>query len=226
MHSYLIIGANLQQRLNKAKKLVGNINEGPDVIHLRAFPSIGINQIRQLQKFLSQKPFQKDFKTALIAEAEKLSIPAQNSFLKTLEEPPALSVIILCCPNKNLLLPTIISRCQLVELPYEPEFVLENKLSAEYYSLYLKIIKAGPGQRLKLIEPYTKNREEAEKFLKEMMITLNKYSAKKGKNLKIINIISYFQKTLDLLQANVNVKLALENLIINLDPAPEPSRVR
>ncbi|HUV47195.1 MAG TPA: hypothetical protein VMW29_03615 [Candidatus Bathyarchaeia archaeon] len=225
MNSYLITGGNLTQRLNKAKKLVGNIDEGPDVLYLKALLSVGINQIRQLQKFLSQKPFQKDFKTALIPEAEKLTIPAQNSFLKTLEEPPALSVIILCCPNKNLLLPTIISRCQLVELPYEPELVLENKLSAEYYSLYLKIIKAGPGQRLKLIEQYTKNREAAEKFLKEMIITLNKHLVKRGKVLKSVIIINRCQKTLNLLQSNVNVKLALDNLVINLNPAPKHSRV-
>lgn len=73
---------------------------------------IGIAQVRELQRQLGFKPYCSDFKIAVIDEAEKMTREAANSFLKTLEEPSAQSLIFLITSAPQALLPTIVSRCQ------------------------------------------------------------------------------------------------------------------
>ncbi|GAI75624.1 unnamed protein product, partial [marine sediment metagenome] len=153
LNSYLITGGNHQERLAKASKVLQNggtteLTNTPDLLLIRAHPSVQIRDIRALQKFLSLKPYQAEIKTVLIPEAEKMTIPAQNSFLKTLEEPPENSLIILCCPNKEQLLPTIISRCQLIKLPPKSEIEVNKSLITNYSLLITKILKSGAGEKL------------------------------------------------------------------------------
>lgn len=80
--------------------------------------SIGIESIRQLNGFLNLKvPGSKPRDRVIILEAaETLSLEAQNALLKTLEEPPDGSVIILNAAQEQSLLPTIRSRLQLIKL--------------------------------------------------------------------------------------------------------------
>lgn len=78
--------------------------------------SIGIEAIRELEQFLKLKvPHNTPLNRGIIIErADKLTVEAQNAFLKTLEEPPDGTVIILTASNQKNLLPTIISRVQIV----------------------------------------------------------------------------------------------------------------
>ncbi len=83
-----------------------------DIIYLgENCGSIKIEQIRELRQKLNLKPFQGTNKATIIYNAQNLTPEAQNSLLKTLEEPPFDTVIILVAPNENLLLATIVSRC-------------------------------------------------------------------------------------------------------------------
>ncbi|MCF7870490.1 MAG: hypothetical protein K9L95_01905 [Candidatus Omnitrophica bacterium] len=84
--------------------------------------SIKINQIRQAIRFLSRSSYLAPKKILLVKDAQKLTAEAANLFLKTLEEPPNNSFIGLICPKLEDILPTIISRCRKIYLPY-----LENK---------------------------------------------------------------------------------------------------
>lgn len=77
---------------------------------------IGINQIRELRHTISLKPYAGKWKVCLILEANRLSEEAANCLLKTLEEPPPHSVLILTAVDGNMLLPTITSRCQRLDL--------------------------------------------------------------------------------------------------------------
>lgn len=79
--------------------------------------SIKIEKIRNLIEKMGIKPY-KDYKIFLINDAEKMTIPAQNSLLKTLEEPPYYGIIILVTKNKESLLETIRSRC--IEIKFSP----------------------------------------------------------------------------------------------------------
>lgn len=79
----------------------------------RAF-SIKINSIREIRKTINLARAEQGMKVIIISEAHKMNKPAANSLLKTLEEPAPNTIIILTTSNRDALLPTIISRCQLM----------------------------------------------------------------------------------------------------------------
>ena len=75
-----------------------------------------IEQIRGLISDIILKPYEGRYKVFIIEDAHLLNAAAANSFLKTLEEPPANSVLILITERPSDLAPTIASRCQIVRL--------------------------------------------------------------------------------------------------------------
>lgn len=77
-----------------------------------------IEQIRRLEASLALPPLAGPRRAILILEADAMNVPAQNAFLKTLEEPPAGNVIVLVAAGADRLLPTIRSRC--VRVPFAP----------------------------------------------------------------------------------------------------------
>lgn len=70
-----------------------------------------IEQMRELMQEINLKPNDAEYKVAIIVAADRLNVNAANAFLKTLEEPPAKSVIILLSTEPQRLLETILSRC-------------------------------------------------------------------------------------------------------------------
>jgi DNA polymerase-3 subunit delta' len=72
---------------------------------------IVIDQMRQLMQDINLKPTEAEYKTAIISGADRLNMPAANAFLKTLEEPPPKSIIVLLTTDPQRILETIISRC-------------------------------------------------------------------------------------------------------------------
>ncbi len=97
----------------------------PDLSIVQTLPDktqILAEQVRELQHSLSLHPYDAQFRVALILRAEEANLTAQNSLLKTLEEPPARVILVLTAENAELLLPTIVSRCEVLRLrPVEPE---------------------------------------------------------------------------------------------------------
>ncbi|MDP2606879.1 MAG: DNA polymerase III subunit delta' [Deltaproteobacteria bacterium] len=72
---------------------------------------ISIKQVRELEKELNFRSFSGKRKIAIIDPATLLNASSQNALLKTLEEPPQNSLIVLIAPNAGALLPTLRSRC-------------------------------------------------------------------------------------------------------------------
>ena len=75
---------------------------------------IKIDQVRELGEVLSKKSFEGGLKVAIVREAETMNQAAANAFLKTLEEPPSQSIIVLVSARPDLLPDTIRSRAQMV----------------------------------------------------------------------------------------------------------------
>jgi DNA polymerase III subunit delta' len=100
---------------------------------------IKVEEIRELQKKLAYLPYEGKTKVAIIDGAELLNPQAANTFLKTLEEPPSATVLILITPNPYRLLPTIVSRCQGVKFhpltSEEVKQVLQKNSTSETGSL-------------------------------------------------------------------------------------------
>ena len=77
---------------------------------------MSIDTIREVERFLFLTPVESNYKVALIKDFEKASLNAGNALLKTLEEPPAYGRLILLASDPDLLLPTIVSRSQQINL--------------------------------------------------------------------------------------------------------------
>ena len=105
-----------------------HLENAPDCIRVKLEGnSIKIAQIRNLQSDIVIKPHKK-YKIYIIDKAEKMTLEAQNALLKTLEEPPEYAIIILVTNNKEGLLPTIRSRCEIVKFTPIPFIEIKNYL--------------------------------------------------------------------------------------------------
>lgn len=95
-------------------------------------PQIKIDAIRQLQKEISLRAYEGEYKVFIIDNAHSLTAEAANSLLKILEEPPKKSLIILISDKPNLLFKTVTSRCKILKfLPLGRE-ALEGVLRKDY----------------------------------------------------------------------------------------------
>ena len=90
--------------------------------------SIKIEQIRQMQEKISEKPITSEKKVYIIKDSETMTTEAQNCLLKTLEEPPEYATIILITSNESKLLNTIKSRCMKISFDRIEDELIEKKV--------------------------------------------------------------------------------------------------
>ena len=88
---------------------------------------IGVDEIReQVNNDIIIRPYSSEHKIYIIPDAEKMTGQAQNALLKTIEEPPEYAIIILLTNNSDLFLPTILSRCIILNIkPVKDELIKE-----------------------------------------------------------------------------------------------------
>ncbi|MBI2252257.1 MAG: DNA polymerase III subunit delta' [Armatimonadetes bacterium] len=119
---------------------------------------IKIDQIRDFQKEIYYKPYLNNYKIYIIKDAHKLIEEAQNCMLKTLEEPPDASIIILIAEIESSLLPTVISRCQKINfakiIPQDIKDYLINKYQAadSNLDLLINLSKGSLGKTQKFLQ--------------------------------------------------------------------------
>ena len=108
-----ILCVNEEKPCNKCKSCIEfDTSNNPDFNIIEPDGnSIKIEQIRELVKKVYEKPIVSNKKVYIINDSNLMTKEAQNSLLKTLEEPPEYVTIILVASNENLFLPTIKSRC-------------------------------------------------------------------------------------------------------------------
>jgi len=94
---------------------------------------IKIDQVRELQKELSYRPFEAPKKACIIDGAEKLNLSSGNALLKTLEEPPGNALMILITPERSAVLQTILSRCQTLDFQPLPGALIEERLIRDQF---------------------------------------------------------------------------------------------
>ncbi len=89
----------------------------PDLLELdKSENTISVDSVRSASRFLESKAQIGHHKVVVVERAERMSVAASNALLKTLEEPTAGNLLVLSAANIEHLLPTIISRCQLIEI--------------------------------------------------------------------------------------------------------------
>lgn len=165
----------------------------PDIIHVTHEKpnSIGVDDIRvQVNNDMEIKPYSGAKKIYIINEGEKMTAQAQNALLKTLEEPPAYGIIIILTTNVESLLPTIVSRCVVLNMrPVEDDKVKEFLMSTLHIPDYKAEVCAafargniGKAKALATSEDFDKIKEEA--------VTLMKYI----QDMEIAEIVAAIKK--------------------------------
>ncbi len=122
-------------KCDSCKKAIGKNH--PDIIMVSHEKpgTISIDEIReQVINDVAIKPYCSPYKIYIIADAEMMTIQAQNALLKTIEEPPEYAVIMLLTSNADSLLPTIQSRCVRLDLK-----VVDDSLVKKYLMEHLHI---------------------------------------------------------------------------------------
>ncbi len=117
--------------------------------------TLKVEQVREVTKFLSLKPYASPFKVVLFLRFEEANANAQNALLKTLEEAPAHALLLLTADNAEQLLPTIVSRCEVLRLrPMRAaavtEFLVSKGVEAEQARLLGHLAGGRPGYALRL----------------------------------------------------------------------------
>ncbi|MGP9802491.1 DNA polymerase III subunit delta' [Rheinheimera sp. NSM] len=118
--------------------------------------SIGVDAVRRLSQFMHGRAQQQVNKVVLLAQAEKLTEAAANALLKTLEEPPQNSFLILQTSAAATLPATLLSRCQqwplAAELGNETQHWLAQQTNRPVPDFLLAYCAGGPVKALKLLE--------------------------------------------------------------------------
>ena len=111
--------------------------------------TLRVDQIREVQRALSLKPYQVNYRVILFLRFQEANDNAANALLKTLEEAPAHAVLILTADTPEQLLPTIISRCEIIRLrPLQTSVIeadlIEHGVEAERARLLYNISGGSP----------------------------------------------------------------------------------
>ena len=146
----------------------------PDLQFIRPEGSLlKIGQIRALQKQIIYEPFEASRKVYILTDVERMNAEAENCLLKTLEEPPASSVLILLTSNVEALLPTTRSRCQILQFHPIPtqelaEILIDRFSVAPEQATTLAIAAGGAiGKALTQLEKGSMLTEEVPDILRE-----------------------------------------------------------
>lgn len=128
--------------------------------------TIKVGHVREdIENAVHLSPYENPYKVFIIDGAERMNFNAQNAFLKTLEEPPRNSVIILITPLADLLIPTVRSRCQAVVFQPLPEeevrrFLESEKPEEKNPGLVSRISGGSIGKAMGTDEDYMRKRTE------------------------------------------------------------------
>ena len=232
-HAYLFEGMNGVGKNTLAKEFakilikVDKLENSPDYISIEPEgSSIKIAQIRKLQTDVLVKPHS-DYKIYIINKAEKMTVESQNALLKTLEEPPAYVIIILITSNKNSLLDTIKSRCEIIKfLPVSfiqtKKYLEDMGIEERKASILATFSRGSISKALELSESadFMLMREDIqnniqtllEKNVVEILELPSKYDKYKDNIIEVLDMMINYFRDIMMLKENIG-----KDMIINID---------
>ena len=127
----------------------------PDLLQINpAGEAIKIGQIREIQSSIAFKPYEAPWRVVIVDGAERMTREAANAFLKTLEEPPSSTTIILIAAALEGLPPTVLSRCQRITFnplsDEEAKKVLADHLTPEEIHARAPLAGGSPGRAMRM----------------------------------------------------------------------------
>lgn len=172
---------------------------------------IYIEDIRSLKSFMSLKPHSSEYKLAMIDGADAMTAEAANAMLKILEEPPKRSILILISSKPKVLPKTILSRCETVVFPPQPE-TQTGEMSKALAELR-KVARYGMAERIK----YAKEIHERENYAELVNLWLRSLRlqlSEKPKSAPILRRLLNLSYIVS--QPQYNHRVALEYFFVNL----------
>jgi len=222
LQSFLISSKDRNEAFKKAAYLCSkNKIDKIDIDSINFEKSVGIEDVRTIQEKIYLKPIKGKTKAIILKAYNGLTIEAQNALLKILEEPPNNTIIILMVESSQRLLPTVLSRCNIITIDDKREKFgeLEGDQIVEALS---SLSTSGVGKRLRLAQDFGKSREEAIIWLEKMIIILRKniieeINEENNPKSNRIKILEKMQDTYTIIKTtNINQRFALENLFLSI----------
>lgn len=174
--------------------------------------SIGIKDVRVFLRTLHMSSFGPGGRAAVIETAELMTAEAQQALLKTLEEPPPHTLIILETQNYDRLLPTVISRCQIIPSPIIPE----EKDERFILPLALEFLRVSPGTIRYLVDSGITSPQLALQCIEQTLVKIHEGLPDQANTSDRFKEFTALGKALlraiDQLRANASYKLVLDNL--------------
>ncbi|MFA6492949.1 MAG: hypothetical protein WCV58_02340 [Patescibacteria group bacterium] len=198
-HAYLIFGDFEPKALIEVYQI-----QAADIFFVEEAP-IKISHIRELIHWLQLKPHSSSKKLVILPQIESMTLEAANSLLKVLEEPPSYAILVLQAFKKEKILPTILSRCQVIR---EGE-KLNSNIPENYLSVK-KINQMLVAERFNYVNEIIvgKNLNQfIDLWEAEIRLELLEGSDARG-------TLASISKARSLLLTNTSVKLLLENLVL------------
>ncbi len=226
MTSFIIVAKDKEKRLGYARDYCAELNIDPLDITLierdmetKNAQSIGIEDVKNMQKKIFLKPFKSHTKAIIIEESHLLTNEAQNALLKVLEEPPMHTILILASETKETFLPTIISRCKVIELEKDKVALSEKELE-EYKEFITSLPNLSIGEKLKKAEILAKDKEKGIEWIGKLILTLREKIIEAPDTLDTpdtLNTLRALIKLSTLLRTtNANPRFAIENTLLTL----------
>lgn len=227
-------------------KFNGENNPDIQIIDETEEKSIKTETIKEMVKGVYEKPIASSKKVYIINDSQKMTKEAQNSLLKTLEEPPEYVVIMLITENENLLLNTIKSRCakikfnpltnneviKILKEKYEYEEVSSNILEVAGGSVTHALLIQGKEELFDEIKTTFSNLERIniiDLLSKKDILFKDKDSIqeilnyiniilfnKTNEDIKYTNCIKIVEETKDRLKKNGNYDMTIDNLLLKI----------
>lgn len=205
------------QEINKslALHLEGGELNHPDVLHFPADSKLGIEQAKQIIEFLSLKPYQAKGRVVILEDASSMTVEAQNALLKTLEEPPEETLLILGASSDANFLPTILSRCEIVILKHNTDLVGREPKTYEVYLKDIeKLLAQDIADRFEYIEKL-KDQKTKEEFLHTMVYYFHQQLASHSSSGNV-NFLNELLQAEEWAASNVNLRGILEYLMLKM----------
>lgn len=216
MQSFLIVARDKNLTSSYAENLLKEkAVDALDIYSQTYEKAMGIEDVRNIQKAILLKPFRGKTKAVVIDTYEDITLEAQNALLKILEEPPANTIIVITTAKKELLLPTIISRCKVIILQEKKIKLVESDLS-EFEKTLSILLNGKTGDKLRIAQDITRDKGDAALWLEKMAIFVRKELAQNN-NIKYLNFLKELQKTYKVIKStNVSHRTSLENLFLSV----------
>lgn len=215
MQSFLVTGQeedapkNFALNFLKEKKV-----DKFDITLIEEEKAVGIGVIREFQKKIFLKPMGSENKAVILNASDGITIEAQNSLLKILEEPPNNTYIFILSKNKDGILPTILSRAKTIEL--KKSKVITNEEISESKELLDSVLSMAISKKLKLAQNLSKDKKNSLAEL-EKFITAGRERLYENPNKKNSQVVRTLVKTHTVIKStNTNLRLTLENLFLNI----------